>query len=283
MAYRNIETGRNINTSDADLRAIINFITNGLLGSGWIQTNDTGQINPATATAATGGYQMWRMNDALAPAAPVFLKIEYQQGQTSYVYLYFTVGKASNGTGTLSGILVARNTVFYGQAITGNVCKFAFSGDANRMCLMLNYTAQGGASQVMLFGLERSKNPDKTDSDKGILCQSFSPGSTVGLYAFAPFSGAIPPTDSSGNCLIPISGSTISNTNPGIFEPKYFNFGEHVETGLNFFGYRTVDVAPESVNAVTVTETTLPEYLFTNGVNAFFALSRNSNAVAMRY
>ena len=91
-------------------------ITALLTAGGWIQTADTGQTSNATfATIYNGtlnsssGYQIWRMNDSLQGTYPVFIKIEFGCGSVSNTpAMWVTIGTGSNGTGTITGIVIAR-------------------------------------------------------------------------------------------------------------------------------------------------------------------------------
>lgn len=102
--------------SDADFRAWGSELSGKLAAAGLVQTADTGQINwltvtrPSTNTA--GGYEIWRFNDSLQGTAPIFIKIEYGTGSNAaYPQIWATVGTGSNGAGTLTGTVSARDAV----------------------------------------------------------------------------------------------------------------------------------------------------------------------------
>lgn len=76
---------------------------------GLVQTSDTGQLVPSTATpggvSTTTGYQMWRFSDAAQATDPVFLKIGFgRSGNSTTPRLTIQVGQGSNGSLTLTGI-----------------------------------------------------------------------------------------------------------------------------------------------------------------------------------
>ena len=71
------------NTGDVTaFRTYGTAISNAFANSGWVKTSDVGQIDwttvPANGTVTTHGFEIWRMNDALAQTAPCYLKIVYQ-------------------------------------------------------------------------------------------------------------------------------------------------------------------------------------------------------------
>lgn len=100
------------NTSDATFRAWGSDIAAKLAIAGLVQTTDTGQINWTTVTrpaaSAYGGYEVWRFDDALQGAAPVFIKIEYGSSNNQATpAIRVTVSSGTNGAGTPTGLISA--------------------------------------------------------------------------------------------------------------------------------------------------------------------------------
>ncbi len=99
-------------STDAKFRTWGLAISSALTASGLTQTADTGQINwttvlRPTAAITKAGYEVWRFNDSLQATRPIFLKIEYgsnnhASGQNPGLWL--TVGTATDGAGTVSGM-----------------------------------------------------------------------------------------------------------------------------------------------------------------------------------
>ena len=111
-------------TSDAGFRAWGSDFSAKLAAIGLVQTSDTGQINWTTVTRpganTAGGYEIWRINDSLHTASPIFLKVEYGTGASAGApNLWCTVGTGSNGSGTLTGSVTTRYATF-STAGTGN-------------------------------------------------------------------------------------------------------------------------------------------------------------------
>ena len=101
-------------SSDAGFRAWAQEFHALLLAAGWVNTADTGQVDlttmlkPAAITAA--GYKIYYLNDSLHASAPCYLKWEPGSGGTSTApQFHCTLGVATNGAGTLTGVFSARS------------------------------------------------------------------------------------------------------------------------------------------------------------------------------
>ncbi len=100
-------------TTDAKFRAWVAAVHNAMAGAGFVQTADTGQINPATvlkptAVSTVAGYEIWRFDDALQSTAPVFMKLWYSSSSVTSgngMALYVHVGTGSDGAGYLTGLI----------------------------------------------------------------------------------------------------------------------------------------------------------------------------------
>ena len=105
------------NSSEA-FQAWASELSSGLIQAGWEQTGDTGQINwdspPSIPAAnAAAGYEVYRLNDSLRDAAPVFIKLEYgtRINNAATPDIWFTIGTGSDGAGTITGILHVRTSI----------------------------------------------------------------------------------------------------------------------------------------------------------------------------
>ena len=89
-------------------------ISAALSAIGLVKTSDTGQINWTTVLAPIGGsqsmgYEIYRFNDSLQATYPIFVKVEYGSGSTTaYTGIWWTIGAATDGAGTLSQLLSVR-------------------------------------------------------------------------------------------------------------------------------------------------------------------------------
>lgn len=200
-------------TDSATLRLWMQSIRTGLAGAGMVQTADTGQVDNTTV-AASGvndfvyGYEIWRFNDTLQATAPLFIKLEYANtspGSGSLVNcgprLYITVGKGSNGAGTISNILLPRQ-------LTGNVANanggsnstspidgFASTGPDKAMCALMPWsmsTSSGLQKAAPCFIVERSRDSagDPTVDGLSVIWQQLDQTISTGA---APTSSNGPP------------------------------------------------------------------------------------------
>jgi len=80
---------------------------------GLVQAGDTGQLASfagltigSSYTVTTHGYRIYRMNDALASVAPIYVKVVYRYFQSSRAcpWPLLTFGQGSNGAGVITGV-----------------------------------------------------------------------------------------------------------------------------------------------------------------------------------
>jgi hypothetical protein len=119
--------------SNAEFQAIFTWLNNLIFATGaCVQTADTGQVNPATATFpgannTSGGYLIGRFNDSKQSTAPIFFKFELARGASAAVVsIWLTIGKGSNGSGTITNQILAA-TAF---AMTGTNAAYNWQGCA---------------------------------------------------------------------------------------------------------------------------------------------------------
>jgi hypothetical protein len=105
-----------IQTTDAEFRAWGLSVRTALVAIGLTRTADTGQIDwttvakPAAGTTSQG-YEIWQMTDTAQTTCPIIIKIEYGSGSAAAnPGLWFTVGTASNGSGTITGTSILART-----------------------------------------------------------------------------------------------------------------------------------------------------------------------------
>lgn len=116
-------------TSDATFRDWGSALSAAFLAVGLTQTADTGQINwttvtrPGTNTAA--GYEIYTFSDTLNATKPVYMKIEYgTTANTSMPGMWATVGTGSNGAGTITGTVSARQQLSTNANIGSTVTSY---------------------------------------------------------------------------------------------------------------------------------------------------------------
>ena len=133
------------------------------LGQMLTRVTQTGQINWTTVNAPVAantfqGFEVYRLNDSLHSTAPVFLKFEYGSGaaaSTSAIRL--TVGKGTDGSGNITGVLQSAINIFAADNISVALSNcYISNGDGSGFVFSLqpdNPVAQGGFCCV-----ERSRN-----------------------------------------------------------------------------------------------------------------------------
>jgi hypothetical protein len=238
----------------AQLQSVYSTIANQLAAAGLVQTSDTGQCTPSSLTwsdATSYGYQMWKFGDSLQATAPFFIKIEYQAASFSYnnsqTNLGVTFGTATDGAGNFTGTQLT-DTYNWGAYMSSGTLGVSlnsyFSGDTNRFCMAYNDGPNVFNSAV--WGFERTKNLDGSDSSAGLLFAFCSNGANtasvnIGMLpatsAGGPFSTAQPYWPLALNRVLPTmaTGSKI-----GVAIPGYFNTYPCVP-GLNFACYLGTD------------------------------------------
>lgn len=101
------------NYSDAAFRLWITELRDMLVAAGFVQTDDTGQLDVATVvrpgtTSTAAGYMIFRTNDGFSP---VFVKIEPGVfNNQARAATWMTFGTGTNGAGTITGLISTRFT-----------------------------------------------------------------------------------------------------------------------------------------------------------------------------
>ena len=217
--------------TDVAFRADFSPLGTAIAAVGWIQTSDTGQINWTTVLAPTStstavGYQIFRMNDVLQAPTPVFMKIEYGAGSSSSAYpcLWVTIGTATNGTGSLTGVVGTRVQVG-GNTYSTTTDTCLVDGDSSRLVFCLWPVVSG--AYALLYSVERTHDGTGADTGIGVMCvcsstpTSFAQwlvlnGGTV-LAPYTYLSTAIPPT-----------GGGFYGADYALFPVRWFSPGETV-------------------------------------------------------
>lgn len=188
------------NDTDAHFRAWPQWIHDRLAAAGWVQTADTGQINLTTVVKPAGvstsqGNEIWRMDDALQPGHPVFMKIEYGSYITSAnnPAIWLTVGTGSNGAGTITGQVGARTHI---GCITPSITvpyNVFFSGDTNYFVFALpSDVGVSVQTSHFYFGVERTTDSAGVDNTEGVWWGALYAG-TLCAHQMIPFSGGSVP------------------------------------------------------------------------------------------
>lgn len=192
--------------TDTDFRNWIIGLQAQFTAIGLVQTADTGQVNTSTVVkpsviTTAQGYDVWRFADALQATLPVFIKIEYGSGSAvDRPSLWFTVGTATNGAGTITGQVGTRKQCTgSGSKTAGATLNSYCSGSTSRLTLV---TSVDPSSTAFTFAavIERPKNSSGVDQSACIFTEFYSGtinawtnqiippvGSIPGVVTFGPF------------------------------------------------------------------------------------------------
>lgn len=170
------------NSSGSAFNTWVQGVHDALEAIGMVQTTDTGQIDISTAdTSSTSGnnqvvgYEIWRFDDDVQSTAPIFFKLEYGVSYSAGTYkgpqMWLTVGRGSNGSGSITGpLFLSRKRLTDGtgqvyQGTTSGAINYA-SSDGSVLNLILwpdTYAGSyGQPSGLGGFTIERSCGSDGT-------------------------------------------------------------------------------------------------------------------------
>jgi hypothetical protein len=202
------------NSTDALFRRWVQFVHDALSVGGWVQTADTGQINPSTVTAPVAGntmqgYEVWRMDDSLQGSFPVFLKLEYGSGNggANEPAVQITLGTGSNGSGTLTGAFLSALRV--DNASNGATQSFSHSsGSPSHIAVALFVTGTG--THLLSFSIERARNSSGVELGTHLVVVSTAQTTRVSHSRYLVRAGGTQPTaqDSLTSIVTPIDGGT---------------------------------------------------------------------------
>ena len=237
------------NSSDANFRLWGSYIGARLEAVGIIKTADTGQIDWVTVLTPAGintysGYEIRQFTDALQATAPVFIKIQYGEGNSADgpgVRVQF--GSGSNGSGTLTGNLSSE----YDAEMTPSAaaCTVFGSGDTNRFVICAGYIAAVGVG----FAFERSRNSAGAVTSEAVIWTAHSTAAiSSGAAQTAVWSttlGVLGATETDIGALFP-AGATAASGVQTMVMPVFHSKGVFMNPGLNCVGYYTENIAINS-------------------------------------
>jgi len=177
--------------TSANLQAWVAIWVATLTAAGWVQTADTGQTASGSFTGTASlntsqGYQIWRMADALQGSYPIFVKFEWGTGgTTNYPCAWITIGTGSNGSGTITGVMVSRQQN-YGSGTSASSLPCYGSGSTSRLTLYSYYLATTTATG-MFMNIERTKDSTGADTSDGILFAFWCCGTPYGGHGYAAY------------------------------------------------------------------------------------------------
>lgn len=238
--------------SDSAFRAWVSAVINALATvnpSILYQTDDTGQLDPATITVPAGtstmaGYVIFKFDDGLAP---IYLKLYFGKGSTSSTpFMGIVVSSGTDGAGNSTG------TMFSPAAISGST-----SGNslpiyvcAIQGFLAINIAANGSRTPgTNLFAIAVSRSADESGNPTevgvhGLLC-TFADGLTFWCSSYGGAS-RFSQTNSSYVTVVSVYNQT-SLAFAGKVKPMpIYALAPDVQVAFGMCGLRTSDVALNS-------------------------------------
>lgn len=243
MSYAASTNLVNTITTDAQFRTWGSAYAAKFASMGLVQTADTGQVNWATVltpggTNTVGGYEIWRMDDALQATAPIFIKFEFGSGAAAANgSIWFTLGNGSNGAGGLLGVVSTRQQVQCNS--TAAAIPHYWSGDTNRVGIV----AFGATAALsMYFGIERTVDTLGVVTGEGALLL-YRGTSTVGQQAWNQAIGPYTATweASFGAMGAAVAPFGVTGLQVAIY-PIYHNKGVFCNPGYNALVYENATI-----------------------------------------
>lgn len=236
------------NASDAAFRAWGSPISGFFNTFGWNQTADTGQINWTTVTVpvastTAAGYEIWGFDDTLQATAPIYTKIEYGSGSAATSpSMWITFGTGTDGIGNLTGPISVRQQIT-GSSYTTNTLGCYFSGDTNRIAVMLFVNGTGASTNVcQYFSIERTKDASGNDTNLGAIVIMKS-STTIAQMFWNRTTGTPANGLESGFTAIGPTGSTAKNgTQVAVFPIFPNNAGIFINPPLSMLIYVNADI-----------------------------------------
>jgi len=167
------------NTTDERFRLWGKAVSDGLTAVGLVRKADTGQINWTSVTAPSTtnqrrGYEIWEVQDVFAATFPMYLKIEYGSGASTWrPQIWVSVGTGSNGSGTLT-IPAAWGTIpeielatggateyFSSNGTSSNLYDIYVSGSGSNLAVaVFNYGSGVNRNRPLFFAFDRERDID---------------------------------------------------------------------------------------------------------------------------
>lgn len=246
-----------INDTDANFRTWGLGLSTAIQAVGLVKTADTGQIDfvtvlKPTVSATMQGYEIFRFNDALQVTTPIFIKVEYGCGTFAATpALKITVGKDSNGTGTLTGIIHTQSSIQPAASSSNTYDSYVSSGDGSMLVFSLwsnTLTVSPAYMQCTRFIIERSRDSSGNATSIGTFCYRWdgSASSNSGIKSEASVynTGAITlqnRTPIYTGMDIGVSTTTNNGTNTIMFNAEVLNPNREKWEPRSLLGYCSAD------------------------------------------
>lgn len=198
--------------TDPTFQDVCTKIDTNILGFGWQNSADTGQITPASVTHPSSntdaGFRMYNTNDGLTTW---YLKVTFGLDGSNKFRLKLQLGTGTNGSGTLSG-QTSSIAVLAASGLAASSTQLAMAGDAGRLTIVIGGITSS-SSQVS-YGIAIGRTVDTSGSANSTGMEIFvkttdNSVSTVWQQC-VPASGTIPSAEGSGfRCVFTAATSAL--------------------------------------------------------------------------
>ncbi len=208
-------------TTTAKLNAWALALSTAIKAVGLTQTADTGQVTWGAiahpgATNTKVGYEVYRFNDSIQSASPIYFRLDYGTGSATSganPCTWLTVGTGSDGagniTGTAAGMAVAQaNTAATASTNTATTVGASYSTTAGALTILAGqYTASGGTSGAWVIGrsCDTSGNPTSAAT---VVYRNISASASTATWTIV------------GNLLSPATNYASRNVGAANFSPS---------------------------------------------------------------
>jgi hypothetical protein len=239
-------------SNDAAFQAFVQMYHDSFIALGWLQTADTGQINPLTVlrpgTNTDAGYLIWSMNDSLQAASPIFCKMFFGIGAGATDPRFkIEIATKTNGAGTLQGNV---STQVSAVRNAGALVNSYFSGTSSRMQAAAWPSSSGAC---FTFSIERDRSASGVDTAFGASIIAYGAAAPIWFQQFVPneTQGLLPPSETKAVTMI--SGQTSQSggglTTVGVIRPV---FGSFRNPGIGMLICSQGDFVNEVTNTVSL-------------------------------
>lgn len=205
----------------ASMKPISDFLrAAGDLGTGVIRVPTTNDINWATVARPGGGlpavgHDIFRFNDDLQAASPLFIKVQYGQGATNTPALFITLGTAIDAAGNFTGVLISTTKQLCPAVAAAATWPLFLSHGPSHFSFCQAGLAATSSQASMQCYIERMRDDAGIETPDGFI-MLFGGGSTFPQRVQAmPASGVAVPADALATVHLPAIGGMAGITVSG--------------------------------------------------------------------
>lgn len=160
-------------SSDVLFRTLMQNFAAGFVNAGWVKVTQTGEINLTTvnrpAAGTIAGFEIYRMDDALAATYPEFMKVSYAMSSIANIpQLQLQFGKGSNGSGALTGEITDVFLLHYGALATNTEPLYCFVAGGSDWLTIGGFVNAVNGAATFGFSCSRTRLSDGSATNYAI-------------------------------------------------------------------------------------------------------------------